>query len=324
MATAIVLRAHGAPDALRAETVDVAAPGAGEIRIRQTAVGVNYHDAYVRSGLYRTLALPGIPGIEAAGVVEALGAGVAHLRVGDRVAYVTRQYGAYASERVLPARLAVPLPAAVSEAVAATNFLKGLTAEMLLHRVHRVEAGQTVLVHAAAGGVGSLLARWASRKGATVIGTAGSAEKLAIARAAGCAHAIDYRREDFVARVREITEGRGVQVAYDAVGADTFAGSLECLALRGHLVNYGQASGPVPPFEVARLMARSNSLTRPSVFAYTAEDALYQQMAATVFAALADGTLPMDSGQVFALHDAGAAHLALESRTRSGAIWLQT
>jgi NADPH2:quinone reductase len=239
MATAIVLRRYGGPEALTAEWVEVGRPGSGELRVRQTAVGVNFHDCYVRSGLYRTLALPGIPGIEAAGVVEDVGPDVSGFAVGDRIAYVTGQYGAYASERLMPASWALRLPDGISEAVAATVLLKGLTTEMLTREVHPPKAGEVVLVHAAAGGVGRLLCRRARQLGATVIGTAGSEAKAEIARAAGCAHVILYRQEDFVARVKEITDGRGVDVAYDSVGRDTFDGSLESLALRGHLVNFG-------------------------------------------------------------------------------------
>lgn len=318
-----MLRNYGSPDVLVPETVEVGQPAANELRIRQTAIGVNFHDVYVRTGLYKTLALPGIPGIEGAGVVEQVGPGTEGFAPGDRVAYITRQYGAYASERLLPVHLAVKLPADVSEELAASNFLKALTAEVLVNRVHAVAAGQFVLVHAAAGGVGKLLVQWASRKGAIVIGTAGSAEKAAIAKAAGCAHTINYREEDFAARVREITNGQGVHVAYDAVGRDTFDGSLECLRARGHLVNYGQASGPIPPFDISRLMPRSNSLTRPSVFNYAAEPALYREMAANVFAAFSDGTLSRETGQAFALAAAADAHRALESRERATSIILK-
>ena len=271
MATAIVLRTYGGPEVLTSERAEVGRPGRGELRVRQTAIGVNFHDCYVRSGLYRTLALPGIPGIEAAGVIEEIGPDVSGFAVGDRIAYVTGQYGAYASERLMQAAIALRLPAGISEAVAATVLLKGLTTEMLTREVHPLKAGDVVLVHAAAGGVGRLLCRRARQLGATVIGTVGSAAKAEIARASGCAHTILYRQEDFVARVKEITGGRGVDIAYDSVGRDTFDGSLESLALRGHLVNFGQASGSVPPFEIARLAARSTSVSRPILFHYVAE-----------------------------------------------------
>lgn len=309
-----MLRAFGVPEVLRAEPVEVAPPGPGELRIRQTAVGVNFHDCYVRSGLYRTLPLPGVPGIEAAGVVEAIGPGVAGFSVGDRIGYVTGAYGAYASHRVLPAAIALRLPDGMDDRLAASVLLKGLTADMLLRQVHRVEAGQTILVHAAAGGVGRILCQWAAHLGATVIGTAGSAAKAEVARAAGCAHVILYREQDFVAEVKRITGGRGVDAAYDSVGHDTFDGSLECLALRGHLVNFGQASGPVPPFQVQRLAAKSNSLTRPILFHYIAERAALERMAAALFAVLGSGAVRTEPGATLPLAEAARAHHLLESR----------
>jgi NADPH2:quinone reductase len=309
-----MLRAFGGPEVLRLESVEVPAPGPGELRIRQTAVGVNFHDCYVRSGLYRTLPLPGVPGIEAAGVVEAVGPGVTGFGVGDRVGYVTGAYGAYASHRVLPAAIALRLPEGMDDRLAASVLLKGLTAEMLLRQVHRVEAGQTILVHAAAGGVGRILCQWAAHLGATVIGTAGSAAKAEVARASGCAHVILYREQDFVAEVKRITGGRGVDAAYDSVGHDTFDGSLECLAMRGHLVNFGQASGPVPPFQVQRLAAKSNSLTRPILFHYIAERAALERMAAGLFAVLGSGAVHANPGATLPLAEAARAHHLLESR----------
>jgi NADPH2:quinone reductase len=314
MAQAIMLRDHGGPEVLRPEAVAVGSPGPGELRLRQTAIGVNFHDCYVRSGLYRTLPLPGVPGIEAAGVVEETGPGVTGFAPGDRVAYVTGGYGAYTSGRLLPARLALKLPAGMSDRLAATVLLKGLTAEMLLRQVHRVEAGQTLLVHAAAGGVGRLLCQWAAHLGATVIGTAGSAAKAELARAAGCHHVIRYREEDFVARVKAITNGRGVDVAYDSVGRETFDGSLECLALRGHLVNFGQASGAIPPFQLARLAARSNTLSRPIVFHYIAERPALEAMSAALFAVLESGVVRAEEGQPLPLREAARAHHLLETR----------
>lgn len=314
MAQAIMLREYGGPAVLRAEPVEVPPPGPGELLLRQGAIGVNFHDCYVRSGLYRTLPLPGVPGIEAAGVVEAAGPGVTGFAPGDRVAYVTGAYGAYASHRVIPAAIALRLPEGVDGALAASVLLKGLTVEMLIRQVHRVQAGQTILVHAAAGGVGRLLCQWAAHLGATVIGTAGSPAKAAIARAAGCAHVVLYREQDFVAEVKRLTGGRGVDAAYDSVGADTFDGSLDCLALRGHLVNFGQASGPVPPFQVQRLAAKSNSLTRPILFHYIAERPALEAMAAALFDVLATGAVRAEAGAALPLAEAARAHELLESR----------
>lgn len=309
-----MLREHGGPEVLRAEPVAVPAPGPGELRVRQTAVGVNFHDCYVRSGLYRTLELPGVPGIEAAGVIEALGPGVTGFAVGERIGYVTGGYGAYASHRVLPAAIALRLPEGMDDRLAAGVLLKGLTAEMLLRQVHRVEAGQTILVHAAAGGVGRILCQWATHLGATVIGTAGSAAKAEVARASGCAHVVLYREQDVVAEVRRLTGGRGVDAAYDSVGRDTFDGSLDCLAPRGHLVNFGQASGPVAPFQVQRLAAKSNSLTRPILFHYLADRAALERMAAALFAVLDSGAVRVQPGAALPLAEAARAHHLLESR----------
>jgi NADPH:quinone reductase len=318
MAEAIVLREHGGPEALRTEAITIGRPGVGELRIRQTAVGVNFHDVYVRSGLYQTLALPGIPGIEAAGVIEEVGRKVSDFAAGDRIAYVTAGYGAYASERILPADLALRLPPAISDEVAASVLLRGLTADMLVRQVHPIRAGDQVLVHAAAGGVGRLLCQWASHLGATVIGTAGSAAKAELARKAGCRYTVLYREENFVERVRELTDGRGVDVAYDSVGRDTFFGSLDCLAVRGHLVNFGQSSGSVAPFEVSRLAARSNSVTRPILFHYIAQREASERMVANLFNLLAAGVLSVEPSKIYPLAQAAAAHAELKSRQAPG------
>lgn len=318
MPKAIVLREHGGPAALRIEAIDIAAPGPGELRVRQTAAGLNFHDVYVRNGLYRTLPLPGIPGIEAAGVVEAVGPGVSGFRPGDRIAYVTGSYGAYASDRLLPASVAIRLPDWLEARTAAAVMVRGLTVEMLTGPVHRVRPGDRVLVQAAGSGVGRMLCQKLSHIGAEVIGTAGSAEKAEAARAAGCAHVILYRQDDFVARVQDITQGAGVRVAYDSVGRDTFLGSLSCLGVRGHLVNFGQASGAVPPFEVSRLAARSNSVTRPILFHYLTDPAERDAMAAGLFDALRQGVLRVGTITDFPLADAARAHEVLEARQAAG------
>ncbi|MEI7743415.1 MAG: quinone oxidoreductase [Chloroflexota bacterium] len=322
MPRAIVMRTPGPADVLHLEDVEVGDPGPGQVRIRQTAVGVNFHDIYVRSGLYTTLPLPGIPGVEAAGVVDALGDGVAGLAVGDRVGYITDGYGAYTGARLLDAALAMRLPDSLGDVAAASVLIKGITVEVLLRRVHAVKPGDWILVQAAAGGVGQLLVRWASSIGATVIGTVGSEAKAEIARSAGAAHTILYRDQDVASEVQRITDGRGVDVVYDSVGGDTFDGSLGSLAMLGHLVNFGQSSGPVPPFAVARLSPRSASLTRPMVFHYLADPALRAEMAASLFAALADGTVTAEPARTFPLAEAAAAHAAMESRAVAGAIVL--
>ena len=319
---AIVLRQPGEPDVLQLEDVQVPAPGPGQVQIRHTAIGANYHDVYVRSGLYNTLALPGIPGIEAVGVITAVGAEVTGYTPGDRVAYITKQYGAYASERVIDAEELIPVPAGIPDDVVAGHLLKGLTAYGLTHDVYAIQAGDYVLVHAACGGVGRIITQWAASKGATVIGTAGNQEKADIASQLGCTHVILYRDENFVSRVKEITGGEGVQVAYDSVGKDTFAGSLECLAPSGHLANFGQASGPVPPFEVSRLFPKSNSLSRMSVFVHLRDLDRRREVAQLLFAALMDGTLKPGPVERFSLAQAADAHRCLESRERTGSVVL--
>lgn len=322
MVRVVMMREHGGPEVLRIEDVAVGEPGPGQVRLRQSAVGVNFHDIYVRTGLYRTLELPGIPGIEAVGVVEAVGPGVTGVAAGDRVGYVTRTYGAYAAARLVDADLLIRLPDAVDDRTAASLLLRGLTAEMLLFQVYPVRAGQTVLVHAAAGGVGRLLCRWARHLGATVIGTVGSPEKAAIARTCGAHHTIEYRSEDFVARVAQLTGGRGVDVAYDAVGKDTFAGSLQCLAPLGHLANYGQASGPCEPLAMTQLAQKSNSVSRPIIFHYVADAGRRATMAARLLAAIADGVIGADERHEYAFADVGRAQADMEARRTSGAVIL--
>jgi NADPH2:quinone reductase len=322
MAKAIMLRAHGGPEMLRLEDVAVAKPGPGELRIRQTAIGVNFHDCYVRAGSYQTLKLPGVPGIEGVGVVEEIGAGVEGFAAGDRIGYIDAGYGAYASERVVPAAAALKLPDALDDATAAAVLLKGLTASMLVNHVHRVAPGETILVQAAAGGVGQLLCQWARHLGATVIGTVGNAEKAAIAKANGCAHTVLYRSEDFVARVKEITGGKGVAAAYDSVGKDTLMGSLACLGIRGHLVNFGQSSGPVAPFAVSALSARSNSVTRPMLFHYMTTRPELETLARSLLGLLSTGQIMATAPRTMPLAEAGKAHAALEARETTGSLVL--
>ena len=311
---AIVLRKQGGPETLVLESVEVPAPGPGQLLIRQSAASVNFHDIYVRSGAYQTLPLPGIPGLEGVGRVAAVGAGVSEFAVGDRVAYIARNYGGYSRLRVLDADLAVPVPQGIDDGVATAWFLKGLTAQALVDDVEPLHGGSVVLAQAAGGGVGQLVARMAKLRGATVIGTAGSPEKAAIARAAGCDHVIAYREADVAAAVIDLTGGRGVDVAFDAVGKDTFEGSLAALALKGHLVHYGQASGPIPPFDLSRLGARSAKVSRPFLWPYIQPRAKMLSASASLFAAIAAGDLPLTLGGRFPLGDAGLAHAALEAR----------
>lgn len=319
---AIVLREHGGPEKLLWETVRLGKPGSGELLVRHTAVGVNFHDTYVRSGSYKTLTLPGIPGVEAAGVVESVGPDVSAFVPGDRICYVNPSYGAYSEARILPASLAVRLPDVISDETAASLAVKGLTACMLLRHTRRVLPGETILIHAAAGGVGQSLVHWAKHIGARVIATVGSVEKAAIARGCGADEVILYRQENFVERVAAFTHGRGVSVVYDSVGADTFSGSLDCLAYFGTLVNFGQSSGPVPPFAVSRLAARSTSVVRPIVFHYIREHSARDAMAEETFKMVQAGVLTPRIGLRLPLSRAAEAHVALESRSTTGAIIL--
>jgi NADPH2:quinone reductase len=311
---AIVIRHYGGPEVMQVESVDLPDPGLGEILIRQQAASVNFHDVYVRSGAYKTLALPGIPGLEAVGTVEAVGPGVDLFRVGDRVAYIERAYGGYARARVLKAELAAPLPDGIEPGLASAWYLKGLTAQALVDQVEPVKPGMVVLSQAAGGGVGQLVARMAKLRGATVIGTAGAPAKQQAARDAGCDHVIAYQSEDVAARVMEITGGRGANVVYDAVGADTFEGSLASLAMLGHLVHYGQASGPIPPFDLSRLGAKSAKVSRPFLWPYIQPREALLAHSASLLAAMAAGDLPLTLGGRFPLADAAKAHELLEAR----------
>lgn len=297
---------------------EVGAPGPDEIRIRQTAVGVNFIDVYHRSGFYKVPGLPFTPGMEGAGIVEQVGAGVTDVGVGDRVGYVG-VLGGYAETRLLAAARAIPLPDDVSAEQAAATLLKGLTAQLLLRQTLALERGDQVLFHAAAGGVGLIACAWARHLGIEVIATAGGPGKCAAALAAGAAHAIDYRREDFVARVKELTHGKGVKAVYDGVGADTFTRSLDCLRPFGMMVIFGQASGPVPPVDVTVLSKGSLYLTRPSIMTYLADRARTLGMARELFGLLAARVIVPDVRQRYPLADAARAHVDLESRRTTGA-----
>jgi NADPH:quinone reductase len=317
---AIRVYEHGGPEVLRWESVAVGEPGSGEVLIRHTAVGLNFIDVYFRTGLYKPPQLPFTPGMEAAGVIETLGPGVQGLAVGDRVAYTTPPPGAYCEYRVLPAARLIKLPAAIDDVSAAAMMLKGLTAHYLLRRTYRVEPGETILVHAAAGGVGVLLCQWAKQLGATVIGTVGSAEKADYARRHGCDHPILYNEGDFVRQVRELTDGKGVPVVYDSVGRSTFEKSLECLRPLGMMVSFGQSSGPVPPLDVGLLAAKGSLfLTRPTLFTYTAERADLEAAAAELFDQVQRGGVRIEVDQQFPLREAAQAQAQLEARRTTGA-----
>lgn len=307
----------GGPEVLEAVDLPAPAPGPGQVLVRHQAIGLNFIDTYHRSGLY-PMKMPAVLGLEAAGVVEALGEDVTRFAVGDRVAY-NGTLGAYAQAAVVPADRAVKVPDAVSLQTAAAVLLKGMTAEFLVRRCHRVEPGQTVLVHAAAGGVGSILVQWAKALGATVIATVGSQAKAILARDHGADHVILYGEEDVAAQVLEITGGRGVAVVYDGVGKDTFEASLKSLARRGTLVTFGNASGPVPPFAPLELGSKSLFLTRPRLFDYIVTTQELDESAAALFAVLESGAVKIEVGQTFPLAEARTAHEALEGRRTTGA-----
>jgi len=317
-AKAIRIAAHGGPEVMEYVDVEVGAPGPGEILLRQYAIGLNYIDVYFRSGLYPQ-PLPGGLGKEGAGVVEAVGEGVTHVRPGDRVAYGSGPNGAYADLRTMPAAVVVKLPDAISFETAAAMMLQGLTVQYLLRSTFRVEAGQTILFHAAAGGVGLIACQWARALGVQLIGTVGSQEKGELALAHGAAHVINYNTEDIVARVRDITGGAGVPVVYDSVGKDTFAASLDCLQRRGLMVSFGNASGAVEPFAPGEL-ARRGSLyhTRPTLFDYMTNREESEAMAAELFEMVTSGKVKIAVNQTFSLAEAADAHRALEARRTTG------
>lgn len=322
--SALKIERIGGPDVLQMASVDLPAPAAGEVRIAHRAVGVNFIDIYQRSGVY-AVPLPFTPGMEGAGVIDALGDGVVGLSVGQRVVYCSGPLmGSYAQMRNMPAHRLIPLPDDITFDMAASMMLKGLTAHYLIHDCYRVEKGSRILLHAAAGGVGSILSQWAAAKGAEVIGTAGGAEKVARAKAQGCAHVIDYRAEHFVQRVRDITGGKGVDCVYDSVGQSTFLGSLDCLRPRGTLVSFGQASGKIPPFDIGLLSAKGSiMLTRPTLGDFIAAPSEMLRRADELFAAVRSGIVRLTPPRVFALEDAAQAHAALEGRETIGAIILK-
>jgi len=319
MANAIRMNSYGGPEVLQWEQYDPGRPGPGAVRLRQEAVGLNFIDIYHRTGLYPLPSLPAIPGVEGAGVVEAVGEGVTEVAVGDRVAYAGMPPGAYAEIRLIPAHRLVKLPDFIATRQAAAMMLQGMTARYLLHGCYPVRPGSHILIHAAAGGVGLIVCQWAKHLGATVIGTVGSPEKAEVARAHGCDYPILYEREDLVSRVRSITAGRGVDVVYDSVGRATFMKSLDCMRPMGTVVSFGQSSGPVPPFDLSILGAKGSIfLTRPSVMHYTAarEDLLAH--ARDLFEVVSKGAVRIEIQQTYPLAEAAQAHRNLESRRTTG------
>ncbi len=318
MAKAIRMTRTGGPEVLEYVDVEVGEPGPGEARVRQHAIGLNYIDVYFRTGLY-PMPLPSSLGQEGAGVVEAVGEGVTHVKPGDRVAYAGRPNGAYSEVRTMPADILVRLPDGIDFETGAAMMLQGLTVQYLFNGTYQVKPGQTILFHAAAGGVGLIACQWARALGVNLIGTVGSKEKGELAKAAGAAHVINYNEEDIVARVMEITQGQKVPVVYDSVGKDTFIRSLDCLQPRGLMVSFGNSSGAVPPFSMNELASRGSLyLTRPSLAAYVATRADLEARAADLFAMVESGKVKIDVRQRFPLADAAAAHVALEARRTTG------
>jgi NADPH2:quinone reductase len=318
MAKAIRMTRNGGPEVMEYVDVEVGEPGPGEARVRHAAIGVNFIDVYFRTGLYPST-LPSGLGMEGAGVVEAIGAGVTEVKVGDRVAYAGRPNGAYAESRIMPSSLLLRLPDGIDFETGAAMMLQGLTVQYLLNRTYKVQPGDTILFHAAAGGVGLIACQWAKALGVKLIGTVGSDEKAALAKAAGAAHVINYNTENFVERVKEITNGEKVPVVYDSIGKDTFIGSLDCLRPLGMMVSFGSASGPVPPFSLSELASRGSLfVTRPTLFSYAAKRSDLEAMAADLFQMVSSGKVKIDIRQRYKLADAAQAHIDLEARKTTG------
>jgi NADPH2:quinone reductase len=315
---AIKMMQVGGPEVLQWVDIEVAAPGPDEVRVVHEAIGLNFIDVYFRKGVYPQ-PLPGWLGMEAAGVIESVGSNVKHVKAGDRVAYAGKPAGAYSQVRVMPAEIVVKLPDAISFEMGAAMMLQGLTVNYLLTDSYKVQAGDTVLFHAAAGGVGLIAMQWLKLLGATVIGTVGSEEKAALAKSYGCDHTILYTKEDFVARTKELTNGKGVNVVYDSIGKDTFMQSLDCIKPRGMMVTYGNASGPVPPIDVGILGVKGSlKLTRPTVMTYAHDRSLLEPMSAELFDKVVSGKIKIEINQRYQLQDAAQAHRDLEDRKTTG------
>lgn len=318
MAKTVVMHEHGGPEVLQIEDRPVGDPAAGEVRINHKVCGLNFIDCYQRSGLY-PMNLPHAMGMEASGVVDAVGEGVTHLKVGDRVAYASQPPGAYCEARVMPAAQVCPLPDGISFEEGAAMMLKGLTTQYLFHRTTPLKAGDTVLFHAAAGGVGLIACQWAKSEGIRLIGTAGTDEKCQLALDHGASDCINYRDEDWAAKVKELTDGKGVDVVMDSVGKDTFEGSLDCLKPLGMMISFGNASGAVPPFNIGTLGAKGSlKITRPTLFTHIADHATCQDMAQQLFAKVLSGDVKIRIDQRFPLDQVADAHRSLEARKTTG------
>ncbi len=322
MASIIEIEEYGSSSVLTHKTRSIVSPKVGEVQIRNLAIGVNYHDVYVRSGLYKTLKLPGTPGCEASGIIEKIGKNVVGFEEGERVTYLTREYGAYASHINIVSEKVLKLPSTLKDELVATNFLRAMTVEMLLNRITSVDSSKTILVTAASGGVGRLLCQWASSRGVKVIGSVGSQEKILETKLNGCLETFVSSDEKFSNKVLDVTNGKGVDIVFDSVGNDTFESSLLSLAHCGYLINFGQSSGPVQPVLMSTLAEKSLSISRPILFHYFGNRKNYENMAASVFKAFEDEIIKVSEFLPFDLKDASNAHDTLESRKGGGSIYL--
>jgi len=324
MGKAIVLRKYGNSDQLKLEDVEIKKPSEDELLLKQTAIAVHFHDIYVRTGLYKTLSLPGIPGLEAVGVVEEIGKGVSDFSPGDRVGYIDRNYGAYATNRVVNKKLCFKVPDFISDELIATNFSRAITVQMLMEMVTQVRASDTILITAVTGGVGKIFAQWAKSLGVQVIGTVGSKEKLALGKSFGCDYTLTYDQPDFIDEIFDITNGKGVDKVFDSVGKDTFENSLKSVSTCGHIINFGQSSGPIDPVQMSLLAAKSLTISRPIIFDYISERETYIKMIQSVFNAFKNGNIKTPTLTPYSLRDAYLAHDMLESRKGGGSVFLKT
>lgn len=324
MGKAIVLRKYGNSDQLKLEDVEIKKPSEEELLLKQTAIAVHFHDIYVRTGLYKTLSLPGIPGLEAVGVVEEIGEGVSDFFPGDRVGYIDRNYGAYATHRVVNKKLCFKVPDFISDELIATNFSRAITVQMLMEMVTQVRASDTILITAVTGGVGKIFAQWAKSLGVQVIGTVGSKEKLALGKSFGCDYTLTYDQPDFIDEIFDITKGKGVDKVFDSVGKDTFENSLKSVSICGHIINFGQSSGPIDPIQMSLLAAKSLTISRPIIFDYISERETYIKMVQSVFNAFKNGNIKTPTLTPYSLKDAYLAHGMLESRKGGGSVFLKT
>ena len=322
MAKAIVLKEYGKSEVLKLEDIKVQKPQENEISIKQTAIGVHFHDVYVRSGLYKTLSLPGIPGLEAAGIVEEVGKKVTDFKPGDKVGYITKNYGAYTSHRNLDHKIAIKIPKNISAELIATNFSRAITVQMLMEEVTNVKVNDIILITAVTGGVGKIFSQWAKSIGALVIGSVSSKEKAFLAKSYGCDYALVYDQPDFISQIMDITNGKGVDKVFDSVGRDTFENSIKSIRACGHLVNFGQSSGPVEPLLMSTLASKSLTVSRPILFDYISNSTIYKKMTDSVFDAFENNKIIIPKLRSYKLEEANLAHDLLESRQGGGSIFL--